>query len=404
MLGRTHGARYGLHRQVGTAGSQWPLYMITPEGTAEQIAVVHAIEREHYYVEGGPPRIAGLFDHIPYYLQDARPAGFLGRAIPAAHKDLGLPARVVDWTDVHFVSFLTARGSDNVGNLILGTEALDRHLSDTHGPQIVTLEERPTIYPSLAQRAMLGAPPGSSAQGEHPKFIIRLADTQSIKHALVKFSPSRTSPVGQRWADLLITEHLAAHLLNEQGIAAVRSQIHEFANQVFLETERFDRIAAEGRLGVASLLPIDLERYGNIDSWAAAARRLENEDLLSASDAETVVLLDAFGALIANTDRHFGNITLFDQYEGPFALAPIYDMLPMNFAPQSEQIVERSFELPGPTAATLSVWPRAHELAQLYWSRVSGDARISHEFQGIATQCLASLRAQPRRVRRTSNV
>lgn len=38
--------------------------------------------------------------------------------------------------------------------------------------------------------------------------------------------------------------------------------------------------------------------------------------------------------LIANTDRHFGNVTLFDRYEGPFELAPAYDLLPMLFAPQ----------------------------------------------------------------------
>ncbi len=41
--------------------------------------------------------------------------------------------------------------------------------------------------------------------------------------------------------------------------------------------------------------------------------------------------------LIGNTDRHFGNVTLFDRYEGPFELAPAYDMLPMLFAPQHQQ-------------------------------------------------------------------
>ncbi len=69
------------------------------------------------------------------------------------------------------------------------------------------------------------------------------------------------------------------------------------------------------------------------------------DQLLSASDTDQIRLLDAFGSLIANADRHFGNVTLFDEYDGPFTLAPVYDMLPMLFAPQNEQIVPRCSSL-----------------------------------------------------------
>jgi DNA-binding transcriptional ArsR family regulator len=397
LLGTTRGARYGLARQVGTAGSAWPLYRIDTEGTPEQIATLRAIERDHYYAQGGPERIQGLFQGIPYYLQDARPAGFLGRAIPAAHPELALPARVVDWTDAHMLTYVTQRGSESVGDLIVGTEALNRYLSDAHGAQIVHTDERATVYPALAQAAMFGAPPGSSAQGEHPKFSIRLAHAQSLTHVLVKFSPPRTTAMGVRWADLLIAEHLACELLSEHGIAAAHSEIVQFADQVFLQSERFDRVGAEGRRGVISLYSLDLARYGTLDNWSLAAQRLLNEQLISAQDAQRITLLDTLGALIANSDRHFGNITLFDRYEGSFELAPVYDMLPMLFAPQSEQLIERSFEPAGPTAVTLSVWPQAQEMAQQYWTRLSEEPRLSADFRARSVRCLDALQALPRR-------
>jgi serine/threonine protein kinase HipA of HipAB toxin-antitoxin module len=156
----------------------------------------------------------------------------------------------------------------------------------------------------------------------------------------------------------------------ENGISAARSEVFEFAGQVFLESERFDRLGAEGRRGVVSLYSLDAARYGKLDRWSLSAQRLHAEQLLSAQDLERVSLVDAFGSLIANTDRHFGNITLFDDHEGPFELAPIYDMLPMLFAPQAGQLVEWPFEPAGATAATLSVWPRARDLAERYWLRL----------------------------------
>ena len=115
--------------------------------------------------------------------------------------------------------------------------------------------------------------------------------------------------------------------------------------------------------------------------------------LLSASDVDQIRLLDAFGALIANTDRHFGNITLFDDYDGPFTLAPVYDMLPMLFAPQNEQIVPRAFEPPAPRSAWLSVWSRARSLAESYWKRLVEEPTLSEEFRELCGRSLESLRA-----------
>ena len=123
------------------------------------------------------------------------------------------------------------------------------------------------------------------------------------------------------------------------------------------------------------------------------------DGLLSREDAEHIRLIDAFGALIGNTDRHFGNITLFDSYVGYLQLAPVYDMLPMLFAPADEQLIQRVFEPAPPTAAWLSIWPRAYAIAERYWNNVAQDARITAAFREQSARCLESLRALPARGR-----
>ena len=101
--------------------------------------------------------------------------------------------------------------------------------------------------------------------------------------------------------------------------------------------------------------------------------------------------------LIANTDRHFGNITPFDRYEGAFELAPAYDMLPMLFAPQHEQIVERHYLPPTPTAALLRTWTEARTLAERYWALLVDEERLSEPFRRICARCLETLRAASRK-------
>jgi hypothetical protein len=396
-IGSTRAARYALHRRVAAIGSRWPIYRIDEDGTPFELGTLNAIYSDSYYATAGPARVVGLFQSLPYYLQDARPAGFLGRAIPAAYPELALPPRVVDWTDEHFLTYLTQRGSDASGNLVIGMESLNRSLAGINSPPLVSVHDRVTKYPVLAISAMAGAPPGSSVNGEHPKFAACVADGERRTHVIVKFSPQRSTSTGQRWADLLIAEYLGHRVLEEYGIAACRSRFLEYDDRVFLECDRFDRIGAGGRRGVVSLFALDAARYGRLDTWTASAERLAAEALLSLKDAERIRFLDAFGALIANTDRHFGNVTLFDDYQGKFELAPVYDMLPMLFAPQDGQMMARQFELIPARAEWLAVWASARTLAEIYWDRVAQEPRISADFRQLGTESLAAVRAMPRR-------
>jgi hypothetical protein len=76
-----------------------------------------------------------------------------------------------------------------------------------------------------------------------------------------------------------------------------------------------------------------------------------------------------------------------------FELAPVYDMLPMLYAPQNDQIVEQRFEPPDRKAAWLSVWARARTLAEAYWQKLSVEERISADFRALCRESLATLKA-----------
>jgi serine/threonine protein kinase HipA of HipAB toxin-antitoxin module len=176
---------------------------------------------------------------------------------------------------------------------------------------------------------------------------------------IVKFSPPIQTVIGQRWSDLLLTEHLAHEVLREADVPAARSRIRRFEDRTYLEVDRFDREGLEGRIGVTSLLSIDAAFYGKLDNWIAAATRLTDDGRLPPDHLALVRLAATFGELIANTDRHFGNFALYDRYDGRFGIAPVYDMLPMLFKPEHDQIVPQAFKPPSPSTNTLSSFARA---------------------------------------------
>ncbi len=362
--------------------AQWPVYRIGAGGEVLEFGTLRALAAGQYYLQQ-------LTTGLPYFLQDQRPAGFLGRFVPQRHPELRLPPRVADWTDEHYLRWLTEHGWDAVGDLIVGEAALNRFLAWKATP--VKPAERPQRYAQLADAAVAGGAPGSSAHGEHPKFAVALAHGRRLQHCLVKFSPPRSTPLGQRWSDLLVAEQHAHVCLRRAGIAACESELLLGGSRTYLEVQRFDRAGARGRRGVCSLLAIDAASYGQLDDWAAAAQRLARDGRLGNEDLRRVRFLSAFGALIGNTDRHFGNLAFFDDCRGGIRLAPAYDMLPMLFAPQNEQLVAAEFLPPAATAATVSVWPAALALARDYWRELAADARLSREFRRLCARCLRTL-------------
>jgi hypothetical protein len=72
---------------------------------------------------------------------------------------------------------------------------------------------------------------------------------------------------------------------------------------------------------------------------------------------------------------------------------PVYDMLPMVFAPTDGNLVERQFSPRPPTAMNIHLWHDAAKHALIYWSRLCDEGRLSAGFRTIADVCRKTLSA-----------
>lgn len=386
-MGRARSTRYGRTRELEGLGSRLPVHRIDEAGRASAWGTLTLIDGGATWVER-EDGTATLFTGLPPFAADMSPQGYLGRGFPARFPELRLPPRVTDWGEDQRLLALARRGEDCVGDLVIGHESLDRWLGDP------LLEVSTDDYPELAA-ASLRDEVGSSAGGEHPKFGARMEG----RSVLVKFADASDGAAGRRWFDLLLCEGLALQLLASEGLSAAASRVVDVGRRRFLESERFDRVGLRGRRGILSLAALDDEYSGHRDSWTRAARRMADAGLLTPEDARRIRWLDTFGQLIGNNDRHFGNLTLFADGEGRgrVTLAPIYDMLPMMFAPVGPTLVERAYQPAPPSSENLDVWPEAAALAQRYWRSLSATRDLQtglRERARAAEAALGDLRAR----------
>lgn len=316
-------------------------------------------------------------DGLPWWMDDMRPQGYLGRAYASTHAAaLGLPANPEHWGDTEVIRALLAHGHDAIGHLLVGELARDRFV----GMPAPIPVDRAVAYPALAASASAGDVPGSSAGGEQPKFCA----FSERGHVLVKFSTPDDNPVSERWRDLLLAEHLALSVLG------VETHVFDFGVQRFLEVPRFDRVGQFGRRGVFSLRALAAEFIGDASApWPSLVRRLVADRHVHADAVTSTARLWAFGTLIGNTDMHAGNLSLISDHGRPYHLAPAYDMLPMGFAPRNSGALVNT--LP-PASLTSSVdgttWREALGLAEGFFALARNCDRFSPRF----ALCLEAIR------------
>jgi len=377
-VGAARSQTYVAPRSVERVGNEVSVVRIDAQGKAAPFGRLVPLHGGRCWMDEREG-LSALHDGLPWFIADMRPQGFIGRAFAQGHPELGLPANPEHWTDDDVLQALALNGEDLPGNLVVGAGSFQRFqaIAARPAPLVTTAD-----YPAMADRAMQGSLPGSSAGGEQPKFCTAREGRQVI----VKFSPSGSSAAERRARDLLVCEHLALRTLREAGVAAAATQILLEAGRVFLEVERFDR-TAHGRIGMVSLMAYDAQHVGRIDNWAATANRMASRGLLTADDARRLRFLEAFGRLIGNTDRHYGNISLLIE-DGRWRLAPAYDVLPTLYAPVNGELPPRELaaESLAPTVDTLEEWPRARELATLFWRTAAADTRITAAFRATARE------------------
>lgn len=371
-LGRGRSTCYALSRKLPELPVRLPVFRVNEHGRVARAGELVTLEDGGSWMQ--PEAGSGhAHEGLPPVVTDMTPAGYLGRRFSARYPELRLPGRLDDWNDNHCLVAVARRGEDCPGDLVIGEESLERFFNPILEPVDVS------GYPQRAEVAAQGGA-GLSPGGEFPKFTAFTGG----RHMLVKFSPGDGSPSDERWRDLLVCEAVALEVLAEQGIAAATARIVDAGARRYLEVERFDRIGERGRRGVLTMGPLDDDLFGQRDTWTESAERLQAARVLSAGDARSIRLLDAFGEYIANTDRHFGNISFFANgfdARPALRLTPVYDMLPMAFAPNAGSVPALIAPRTSPRPKWLDVWEQAVELAREYWRRVSEDYRINESFR-----------------------
>jgi hypothetical protein len=394
--------RYALRRALRGRHESLPLYRIDAQGEGHLVGrldLTHPEGSALKFVEPFPwplddAMCDGWFESLPYPVLDMRFQGFMGRNFAHRHwRHLDVTEGLDAWSDDDIAHSLATLGHDQPGNLILGEAAYALHLEARREQEarLIDASQLALAYPALAEQALNHGEAGSSAGGEFPKFAV-----QRIKHSepvsvIVKFSGADGSATVRRWSDLLVCEHLALDtLMTEMGIGATRSELHHYAERTFLEVERFDRQGAHGRLPVCTLASLNGALLGmGGAAWPQLAAALSRRGWLDEAAVSTIERLWWFGRLIANSDMHDGNLT----FSPGLNLAPVYDMLPMLYAPQrGGEVPLRNFTPPLPLPQEKLAWQPAARAAAIFWQRCAGDERISADFR---TTCAENARQLP---------
>lgn len=393
VLGRGRATRYALLRSIRGLPPELPVYRISRLGQAQRIGSLFTLEPHRLWFNSHmAPGTGTEFASLPWFLADLRPRGFVGNLLAASWPDLGLPPHPEDWSTDQALLAMARRGEDAAGDLIVGDESLARWQAAAQ-IQPIPLANRLLRYGDQVAELLAGRATLPWVGGEQAKFTAVVASgPDAPHHVIVKFSGSRASVAGRRWANLLLAEHLATEVLREHGHLAAVTNFLQNEKRSYLEIQRFDRNGLRGRLGMVSLQALDEAFAGEGRGWSDSVAALLRAQRISSEDARELRWRAAFAALIGNTDMHQGNVAFLSNERGALRLAPVYDMLPMIYAPMGEELPTREFKLPLPSPAFVDQWQSALPVAISFWQRLGDDARASLDMRVIARNNAALLR------------
>jgi len=365
-LGHGRSTRYAVAKPILGHSAQQPLWWIDEAGTPRRIGTLSLLGNGSVVHVVGPLLDDTLRDRLPWYLAPLKPQGFLGRLLAQRLASSGLAANPESW-NLEMSLFAALHLHDAPGAIVLGEPAAPA------GHHRVPLDAKRAgaALDELARDIARTLPAGSSAGGEQPKFLALL---ESDEHVLVKFTPPRGTPFGERWHDLLHAEVLAAEVLAEHGVAVAAARILETAERTYLLSPRFDRLGATGRRHVVAVAAVHEGFVGGpYAHWAATCEALARQGRLDAVAADQARALLEFGRLIGNSDMHSGNLSLFVDLDGlatgRFSLAPVYDMLPMRWRP--DPIMGGAADYVAFEPDPVSASGPARTPAREFWSRLS---------------------------------
>ncbi len=381
-LGAARSTRYALTQAIlGLPASHALLWNGTDTlgDMPQRFGTLTYLQNDRLYVQSGQ-HVWQTQSRLPWFLTPLKPQGFLGSELARLRPDF--PNDPDDWTFAQVLYMAINHVNDPVGAFFIGAIETANFSAPTD------LVEKADYYEFLAVTVGAGLPAGSSAAGEQPKFTARQRNGERF---IVKFSPPRETPFGERWHQLLHLEKRALQSLEANGIASAQTEIVKTAKRTCLESRRFDRGASGAMRHIVSAAAVHDEFVqAPRVNWVATCEALVKQQLLSGSDARNVVLSYLFGQFIGNTDMHFGNLSFFvdDVVDPIFAPTPVYDMLPMMWRPDIhsgnlDPSPLRESTLPIGYAAEAAL---ARTWAIDYWQQASSDAEISAELRKLCVE------------------
>jgi serine/threonine protein kinase HipA of HipAB toxin-antitoxin module len=183
-------------------------------------------------------------------------------------------------------------------------------------------------------------------------------------------------------------------------VVAATSRILHAGGRVFFETQRFDHLPT-GRITHCALGDLSPALTGQTGGrWDSVTAAFVTHGWLDADTQHTIRRLSIFGALIGNTDMHHGNLSFYatvrpepaeacpEPVEGgapsrTLQLSPIYDMLPMGYAPRANGEIPR-YQIDLQNHLPDEHFYQARAAAQRYWQHVAEQPDISSDFADIA--------------------
>jgi hypothetical protein len=382
-LGAARSTRYALTHPIQGLPARHNLLCDGPDGVPRHFGELTYLSGNRVHVRSGKQEWLTQAA-LPWFLTPLQPQGFLGRELARLRPDF--PADPVRWSLEQVLYFAV-----NHVREASGAFEVEGPAGAAHG----TVHE---AAPSLAQTcdqlaAQVGTslPAGSSAAGEQPKFLWREPEGPRW---LVKFSPPRGTPFGERWHALLHLEKLALDLLREHGVASAQTRIVESATRTFLLSRRFDQTLEFGYRHLVAAAAVHAQFVPTPrQHWVGTCRALVDLNLLSSGDLSTATQAYVFGQFIGNTDMHFGNLSFWvqDVVRPRFELAPIYDMLPMMWRPSihSGSLDAEPLRAPHALAIEPALTDAVRDWAVDYWERAAEMRTL-----GLSIQAVCALNAQ----------
>lgn len=396
VAGKARSTRYAAARRLFDVPVPVPVYEVRSGSESPRHFVdLWPIHPRGYCVRWVDENRATFYEDLPWFLDGLRPSGFLGRLLARRQGGLGFPEDVRLWSGDQVLVFVFRSGADLVGAFVVGDGAYQRFLSHASAPvDVVDSGEKELRYLEIARDVLSFGNAGSSAAGEHPKFLATLRSGGQLTPVLVKFSPPVNDAASERVSDLLVCEHLALRVLVSLGFPSTESEILQAGNRTFLQVRRFDRQGLSHRVGQVALAALDAEFVGSdLRSWSASVALLVRKGVVPASELPRVQLQELFGLLIGNADQHFGNLALDLDGSTLTRVSPPYDMSPMYYYPRHGEHRDDPFPLSGLPPQFAAVAPTALDAAVHFWNEVASDSRISKSFQGIARDNAARVEA-----------